>query len=130
MNAGNAAMKMMDRVEDGRVHISNGGAFLQKVGGITCAIPLKRFGFGKQFYCGLCPYCPMAKQSSGKIRQIATVIPLSLAPLQAASNCPVWSGIGVQFALERVSSLPWNQCPVCRGTGVQFGAENASGDFP
>jgi hypothetical protein len=67
----------------------------------------------------------LVKQSSGKIRQIATVIPLSLAPLQAASNCPVWSGIGVQFALERVSSLPWNECPVWRGLGVQFAVEYA-----
>ena len=33
----------------------------------------------------------------------------------------------VQFALESVSSLLWNQCPVCRGITVQFALEYASG---
>jgi predicted transcriptional regulator len=32
----------------------------------------------------------------------------------------------VQFALESVSTLPWNDCPVCRGIRVQFGLEYAS----
>ena len=32
----------------------------------------------------------------------------------------------VQFALESVSTLPWNDCPVCRGIGVQVGVEYAS----
>jgi len=31
----------------------------------------------------------------------------------------------VQFALESVSSLPWNHCPVCSGIRVQFGVEYA-----
>jgi len=29
----------------------------------------------------------------------------------------------VQFALESVSSLPWNHCPVCCGIAVQFAVE-------
>ncbi|WP_291981951.1 hypothetical protein [Candidatus Accumulibacter sp. ACC005] len=32
----------------------------------------------------------------------------------------------VQFALESVSSLPWNHCPVCSGIRVQFGVEYAT----
>ncbi|MBW8028370.1 MAG: tyrosine-type recombinase/integrase, partial [Ferrovum sp.] len=32
----------------------------------------------------------------------------------------------VQFALESLSTLPWNQCPVCRGLAVQFGMESVS----
>jgi hypothetical protein len=31
----------------------------------------------------------------------------------------------VQFALESVSSLPWNHCPDSRGISVQFGLEYA-----
>jgi len=31
----------------------------------------------------------------------------------------------VQFALESVSSLPWNHCPDSRGITVQFGLEYA-----
>jgi hypothetical protein len=31
----------------------------------------------------------------------------------------------VQFALESVSSLPWNHCPVSSGIRVQFGVEYA-----
>ena len=30
-----------------------------------------------------------------------------------------------QFALESVSTLPWNDCPLCRGIGVQVGVEYA-----
>jgi hypothetical protein len=52
--------------------------------------------------------------------------PLAVGPNQAASNCPVWSGISVQFALKWVSSLPWNHCPVCAGLGVQFAVERVS----
>ena len=32
----------------------------------------------------------------------------------------------VQFALESVSSLPWNHCPVSSGIRVQFGVEYAA----
>jgi hypothetical protein len=32
----------------------------------------------------------------------------------------------VQFALESVSSLPWNHCPVSSGIRVQFGVEYAT----
>ena len=31
----------------------------------------------------------------------------------------------VQFAVESLSTLLWNQCPVCRGLAVQFGVEYA-----
>ena len=31
----------------------------------------------------------------------------------------------VQFAVESLSTLRWNQCPVCRGLAVQFGVEYA-----
>jgi len=59
--------------------------------------------------------------TSGQIAQGATVIPRAASSLW----CPVCPGISVQFALERVSSLPWNQCPLSRGIGVQFAAEYA-----
>ena len=50
----------------------------------------------------------------GKSAEGATVIPRATI-LQMT----------VQFALESVSSLPWNHCPVCSGIRVQFGVEYA-----
>ena len=42
-----------------------------------------------------------------------------------AQGCPVWPGIGVQFAVDWVSTLLWTSRSVWRGLGVQFGLENA-----
>ena len=50
----------------------------------------------------------------GKFTEGATVIPRATQLL-----------LTVQFALESVSSLPWNHCPDSRGIGVQFGVEYA-----
>jgi hypothetical protein len=50
----------------------------------------------------------------GKSAEGATVIPRATI-LQMT----------VQFALESVSSLPWNHCPVWCGIRVQFGVEYA-----
>ena len=65
---------------------------------------------------------PFSGKKLARVSQLSRVATL----FQAASNCPVWRGIAVQFALDRVSSLPWNRCSVCRGLGVQVGAENAA----
>ena len=52
----------------------------------------------------------------GKLTEDATVIPRATL-----------GQMTVQFALESVSSLPWNHCPVCCGIAVQFAVEYARG---
>src|SRR5437868_11350593 len=68
----------------------------------------------------------LVKQPSGKIRQVATVIPLPPVPSGRfklssleRNQCPVCAGMGVQFAVESVSSLAWNGCPGWRGKRIQ-----------
>ncbi|MDP2852063.1 MAG: DUF2628 domain-containing protein, partial [Gallionella sp.] len=53
---------------------------------------------------------------SKKIFESATVIPRAMSQFY----CPVCAGISVHFAVEWLSSLPWNQCPVCRGIRKQM----------
>ena len=43
----------------------------------------------------------------------------------ATSDCPACSGMGVQLAVESLSSFAWNRCPACSGMGVQLAVEYA-----
>ena len=41
------------------------------------------------------------------------------------TRCSVYSGIGVQFPMDSVFSLPRNRCSICSGIHVQLGPEYA-----
>jgi hypothetical protein len=55
--------------------------------------------------------------------------PMRVAP---SANEPLFTGslagpgISLQFVLERMSTVPWNQCPLSRGNGVQVPVEYAN----
>ena len=65
--------------------------------------------------------------TSGQIAQGATVIPRAASLVLPSSlpwnQCPVCAGMGVQFAVESVSTFTWNRCPVSSGIRTWTEAE-------